>query len=207
MTPLALLKSLTVAMALVCLAATSALAGPPLLCQPFEIGPATSLPWNTTQWKGMRADYDRSRLNGDVLALLTPTTPVVVRMETLRRAALYTTTDTRAAQSLLDTLRARAARSGDDAGLAEFDAGYLIETYKEAAVLTPGFTEMVRGLDGYAMVIHSLKIRHDDPAIAFAAAIMTSSRDDRHTEHARTARAGATADLLLARNLDGRGLE
>ena len=26
--------------------ATAALAGPPLLCHPFEIGPATSLPWN-----------------------------------------------------------------------------------------------------------------------------------------------------------------
>ena len=206
MKPLAILKTLTAATALVCVAATAALAGPPLLCHPFEIGPATSLPWTTDQWRGTRADYDRSRLNGDVLALLTPTTPVVVRMETLRRAALYATGDTRVAQGLLDTLRAR-ARNGNDGGLAEFDAGYLIETYKEAVALSPAFADLVRGLDGYAMVTHSLTIRHNDPAIAFAAAIMTSSRDEGHLDHVKTARAGATADLLLAKNLEGRGLE
>ncbi len=205
MTPLAHVSRLVVTSALLFGIAVPAFAGPPLLCHPFEIGPATSLPWNAGQWRGTRADYDLSRLNRDVLALLTPTTPVVVRMETLRRATLYATADARVAQGLLDTVRAH-ARSGDTTGLAEFDAGYLIETYKQAAVLSPAFAEIVRGLDGYAMVTHSLKARHDDPAIAFAAAIMTSTGDEGHRDYAKTAQAGATADLLLARNLEGRGL-
>ncbi len=203
MTPLAHVSRLVAASALLLGIATPAVAGPPLLCHPFEIGPATSLPWNGDQWRGTRADYDRSRLNRDVLALLTPTTPVIVRMETLRRAALYATGDAGVAQALLDALRARARNGGDT--LAEFDAGYLIETYKQAAALSPTFADMVRNLDGYAMVSRSLKARHDDPAIAFAAAIMTSPRDEGHSGYAKTARAGATGDLLLARNLEGRG--
>ncbi len=65
----------------------------------FDIGTASSLPWNVgPDWKGMLDTYDRSHLTTDTLALLTETTPIVVRMETLRRAALYATTDKRAAQ-------------------------------------------------------------------------------------------------------------
>lgn len=186
-------------------AASPALAGPPLLCFPFDIGPATSLPWDSSPgWKGMRSDYDLSRLTGDTIALLTPATPVVVRMETLRRAALYGTKDTKAARGLLDTLLARAkATSGHaDAGLAEFDAGYLIETYRQTAPFAPASAAVVKDLDGYAMVNRSLAVRPNDAAISFAAALMTFGGAPGHAEHMRLAKAGTHADTLLARNID-----
>jgi hypothetical protein len=50
------------------------------------------------------------------------------------------------------------------------------------------------------MVKKSLQMRADDPAIEFAAAIMTrDGREAVSAEHARVARAGAQADRLLAR--------
>ena len=69
--------------------AAPALAGPPLLCHPFDIGSARSLPWDGTNawWQG-RADYNLQNLVADTEAILSPSTPVIVRMETLRRAAL-----------------------------------------------------------------------------------------------------------------------
>jgi hypothetical protein len=169
-------------LALVALVATPALAGPPLLCFPFDIGPATSLPWDkdNNQWKGMRADYDVSHLTADTVALLTPATPILVRMETLRRAA---------------------AAPPAEAALAEFDAGYLIETLKQTTYFAPSAASIVETKDGYAMVQHSLTLRNNDPSIAFAAALMTWGKAD-HNAHVQRAKAGATADMLLARNID-----
>jgi hypothetical protein len=182
-----------------------ALAGPPLVCFPFEIGTAASLPWTTgANYKGMRPDYDVSRLSADTIALLTPSTPVIVRMETLRRAALYGTTNEQAARALLDALvaRAKASNRGSDATLAEFDAGYLIETFRQTAPIASHTAAMVKDLDGYTMVRHSLDARHGDPAVAFAAALITSGGKGDHAEHVRVAKAGANADMLLARNID-----
>ena len=192
------------ALALVAFVASPALAGPPLLCFPFDIGPATSLPWDkdNNQWKGMRADYDVSHLAADTVALLTPTTPVLVRMETLRRAALYATKDDKVAHGLVDTLVFRAKKAAPaDAALAEFDAGYLIETLKQTTYFAPSTASIVETRDGYAMVQHSLTLRNNDPSIAFAAALMTWGKAD-HNAHVQRAKAGATADMLLARNID-----
>src|SRR3954453_6166111 len=120
------------AIALVTAVVGPALAGPPLVCVPYDIGTARSLPWDADghAWKGMRADYRVSQLTGDTLALLTPGTPIIVRMETLRRAALYATRNTGIARDLLTTLLDRAKSKGADS-LASFDAGYLLETYKQ----------------------------------------------------------------------------
>jgi hypothetical protein len=192
-----------VAFAIVMTVAAPAVAGPPLVCLPFDIGTATSLPWDAhgSTWKGMRADYPVARLTGDTLALLTPVTPVIVRMETLRRAALYATEDTRIAGVLLTTLADRAKAKGADA-LALFDAGYLVETYKQLAPLSAPTAALAAGIDGYAMVAKSLEMRGDDPAMEFAAAIVTlDGRRGASAEHARLARAGAHADQLLARNI------
>src|SRR5262249_104478 len=64
-------------------------AGPPLICHPYAIGNAKSLPWGGTEWRAVKSDYDLNRLVEDTLALLTPETPLIVRMETLRRATVY----------------------------------------------------------------------------------------------------------------------
>ena len=182
--------------------AQTALAGPPLVCFPFEIGTAASLPWNSSSgsYRGMRSDYDLTRLNSDVIALLTPSTPVIVRMETLRRAALYASADAAVAHGLLDTIRTPAERSAPDA-LARFDAGYLIETYRQMAPFAPAMAAMIRDLDGYKIVTASLEARHGDPAIAFAAALIASGKGA-YGEHVRMARAGANTDLLLAKNIN-----
>jgi hypothetical protein len=183
--------------------ASPALAGPPLVCFPFEIGTAASLPWNpsTGSYKGMRPDYDITRLNGDVLALLTPKMPVIVRMETLRRAALYASADDAIAHGLLDTIRARADHGSPTDALTRFDAGYLIETYKQLAQMAPAMGRMTANLDGYALVTASLEARHGDPAIAFAAALITSG-SGAYAEHVRMAKSGTGADVLLAKNID-----
>ena len=85
---------LLTAAALVLAVATPALAGPPLLCHPFDIGAAKSLPWDGAQgWSKGSADYPLGRLVTDTEAILQPATPVLVRMETLRRAAIYASRD------------------------------------------------------------------------------------------------------------------
>ena len=59
---------------------------------------------------------------------------------------------------------------------------------------------MADGIDGYALASRSLA--DHDPAIEFAAAMMTADgRRGAWAEHVRLARAGAPADQLLARNI------
>src|SRR5512147_3113240 len=92
-------KSFVVVAVLAAVAAASpALAGPPLLCHPYDIAGARSLPWQdgAASWEASRSDYPAERLTTDTLALLAPATPVVVRMETLRRAAIYSARDPQA---------------------------------------------------------------------------------------------------------------
>src|SRR5262245_19200448 len=76
-------------------------AGPVLLCFPFDIGTARSLPIGGGDWHAIDTRYDIARLTDDTLALLTPDTPIVVRMETLRRATLYAAKNADQAKQLL----------------------------------------------------------------------------------------------------------
>ncbi len=191
-------------------------AGPPLICHPFDIGAAKSLPWSGDLWNlSGKSDYDLGRLVEDTMALLTPSTPVIVRMETLRRATLYAEKDQRIAEVLLARLKTQAqdaeAKGHPDA-LAWFDLGYLVETYKQAHLtyrkLPSGSYEPVfqpnpaTGLDGYAWVLKAINLRGQDPEMEFAAALITHyPRQKSHDEHLRKARAGATDGSLLARNL------
>jgi hypothetical protein len=193
------------------LACTSpAFAGPPLVCHPFDIGTAASLPWQSTgnDWRGGKADYDVSQLTTDTLAALTPGRPVIVRMETLRRAAIYATRDATAAQELLDALMTRARAHGDErTAVALFDAGYLAETYKQLAPISAVTARVAANIDGYRMVKDSLSMTHGDPSIEFAAALITSGKAqaDAHEAHVRNAKAGVKADQLLARNISWLG--
>src|SRR2546425_7803398 len=78
---------------------TTAFAGPPLICHPIEIGQAKSLPLIDWNQKGT-GRYDLRNLTRDTLAILNPSTPVLVRMETLRRATLYARQDPQVAKGL-----------------------------------------------------------------------------------------------------------
>ena len=140
----------------------------------FDIGDARSLPWGEGQgWNRPRADYARERLIPDTLELLAPKTPVLVRMETLRRANLYTRLFADAghpevADALLARLQARAldseARGAPDP-LAYFDAGYFAESLKHWSARHRD------NLDGYAWVRSALQARGEDPEMEFAAVL------------------------------------
>ena len=195
--------------------AAPALAGPPLLCHPFDIGSARSLPWDGTNawWQG-RADYNLQNLVADTEAILTPSTPVIVRMETLRRAALYASLDDKVAARLLSSVatRAHAGAQGAASANALFDAGYLTETYKQIAVLRGErqFADRARTIagvigqaDGTAMLNRASALRPDDASLRFAAALVAATADrTAYRDHAARARKGAAEDALLARNID-----
>lgn len=177
-----------------------AVAGPPLLCFPMTIGTATSLPWGPgTGWNTPASDYDRSRLVADTVGLLAPGTPVIVRMETLRRATIYASTDAARAAGLLDALRARVATS---APLATFDLGYTIEVMRQMQFATREKLPVPTD-DGKTLVDAALSMRGDTAALHYAAALMRadSGRNDAHA-HLEAAVAGASRDAHLARTIE-----
>lgn len=197
-------------------------AGPPLLCHAFDIGTARSLPWSDpvrdAWWQG-QPGYDLTKLADDTEALLTPDTPIIVRMETLRRAAIYASSDEAAAKRLWLTVhdRVRVAEQKNKAGdaLAIFDAGYLAETmrvmaeigkagFRQGTMKASAMDALVKDVDGYQMVQRSLALRAQDPSIEFASALIAASHEKSrglYLSHAVKAREGATKDTLLARNL------
>jgi len=198
--------------------AGSALAGPPLICHTISIGDAKSLPWTSESWNlAAGQNYDTRNLAADTLALLTPSTPVLVRMETLRRATIYARQDPQAAKELLVRLYARATdsdRTGHPDALAWFDAGYLVECYKQwIGRDLPHLTDGMRldpnpaaNLDGYAWVTRAIGLRGSDPEMEFAAALisLTPPHSNDLRGHAQRAQAGASSDSLLAANLSSR---
>src|SRR6266513_1501665 len=195
---------------LLCLA-TLADAGPPLICHSVEIGPAKSLPWISHDWNLSGGEtYDTKNLVRDALVILAPDTPVLVRMETLRRATLYARKDPLAAKELLARLHARATSaesSGRPDALAWFDVGYLAEAYKQWIgqswmKVSKDEQNPAAGVDGYALVKKAIGLRGSDPQMEFAAALITlSGPAEEHRQHALNAIAGARIDPLLAPNL------
>jgi len=182
-------------------------AGPPLICWPFEIGSAASLPWDSGArgWNSPKSDYNVSNLTRDTLALLTPTTPVIVRMETLRRATIYASKNRGVADELLSSLMNRAREveaKGRPSALALFDAGYLAEAYKQMRVM---HSQQIAApvVDGYKWVLRAIHLRGGDAEMEFAAALISARETMRaqRDAHWRKAVAGAADGSLLARNL------
>jgi hypothetical protein len=184
--------------------ATAALAGPALICHPFDIGDAKSLPWISHDWNLSGAEnYNTHTLASDTLAILNASQVPLVHMETLRRATLYARKDPVAAKQLLLQLVARAksseASSSPDA-FALFDAAYLTEAYKQW--LGEKGENPAIGLDGLPEIKHAMQLRRNDPQMAFAAALITLPGPEAdHRGYAQIATAGAKNDELLMRNL------
>ncbi len=187
-------------------------AGSPLICHPYDIGTAKSLPGTNGNWKGVNPAYDRTHLVEDTLAILTPDTPVIVRMETLRRAAIYATAgmrgwddkagfsaDDRArVTALLEKLRARTQDTSAPAkvrALALFDVGFFSETLRH--------TNVDSALDGYSLLVKARELRGPDAEMEFALALASSwpKRRDEQADHLARARQAAPAGSLLATNL------
>lgn len=179
-------------------------AGTPLICHPYTIGSAKTLPGDPAGWKGVSLTYDRKALVDDTLALLTPETPVLVRMETLRRAAITAAAGRREGQpptpedealisALIAQLQSRAAAGGGP--LASFDLGFFVETLRHIRV--------DRGKSGYELIRDAARQRGGDPAMEFALALASAwpHRRPEHVEHVARAREGAKRDPLLAENV------
>jgi hypothetical protein len=167
--------SLVTATTLIVLTAGPALAGPPLICFPFDTHGARTLPMGPNGWRDVDPKYDVSRLVDDTVALLAPETPVIVRMETLRRATIYAASKPAIAVALLARLEERARTAPPaSAALADFDFGYLVETYRQGAWAFKGALPSVEKIDGYAIVLKALALR-PDPQIESAAAMITRS--------------------------------
>ena len=209
----AMQKSLGILAACALLAAP-AFAGPALVCHPINIGSARSLPWTSTSWKlSPDQSYDVAHLLSDTLALLGPDTPVLVRMETIRRAALYSQNNEAVARELFAGLQTRAT-SGEHDSLAACDYGYLIETYRQlemafrmsrGAVNRGNWVNPAAGLGGYAWVKKAISLRGGDAEMEFAAALITTENwKQDYQGHVEKARAGMDQDPLLAQNVAGR---
>ena len=180
-----------------------AFAGPPLLCFPFDIGDAKTLPMGTTGWHSIDPSYDASHVVDDTLALLSPRTPVVARMETLRRATLYASKNPAVANALLAALQERASTPHASVGLNVFDFGYLVETYRQAKWMFSVPVPAIERIDGYQLVLKAHALQ-GDPAMQFAAAVITEGNSATTAEsrsHLEQARARADADRTLARNI------
>jgi len=186
-------------------------AGPPLLCWPFDIGGAKSLPFAGDNWRAADPSYNIQHLADDTLALMQPNTPVIVRMETLRRATVYAMKDGDVAARLLERVEARvneAEKRGKPDALALFDLGYLRETYKQTygtdSLKNLALKNLAAGRDGYALIERAIQLRGNDPEMEFAAAIALAdarSSSSERTAHFKQALAGAKEGSLLAKNL------
>ena len=206
---------LGIAAAAIVTSSTPAFAGPPLLCHPFDIGTARSLPWSGAHsWFDGDPGYRIEKVVADTEGLLTPSTPVVVRMETLRRAAIYASADGAVAARLLDRFVKRAEApnaSGQPDALHLLDAAYIAGAYREMAMLgrdsfwaprAAGLRAALGNTKDAALIGRSVAARPDDPGIRFAAALILADSDRQaYREHAEKARAGASRDELLARNI------
>jgi hypothetical protein len=174
-------------------------AGPPLICHPYNIGDAKSLPWGTgSNWNAPDQAYNVRNLVSDTLAILDQGAPVLVRMETLRRAVLYGVNDHAAARSLLAQLEGREAAK--PSANAYFDYGYFLASLNQIQWLYK--EDLSAGVDGYQFVQKALALAPDSPEMHFAAAIMAASppRPAERDAHLAKARA-AKSDALLAQNL------
>jgi hypothetical protein len=179
------------------------LAGPPLLCFPFHTAGAPSLPWEAGEgWNQPRATYALNGLVADTLRLLTPETPVIARMETLRRATIYASRDTNTAAALMTALRDRALTRNHPIKPdphAWFDFGYLVETYRQGTHLFK-FANPAADVDGYRHIAKAITMMSaPDPTMELAAALAARDRDKR-AAHYRQAQA-AQPNEVLAKNL------
>ena len=192
--------------------AGAAEAGPPLICHAFDAGSAPLLPWAKGQsWDSPDASYDVTRLTADTLRLLSADAPILARMENMRRATIYAARNREAAGQLMSAVMKRAESGGGSDALSWFDAGYLVESYRQASHIYKWdmLTKVERAkwtlrdepnsVDGYALVQKAITMTGSSAEMEFAASLMKDG--PAAAEHRRRALAGAKAGSLLAKNL------
>lgn len=182
-------------------------AGPPLLCFPYQIGDAKSLPWGNGAFE-KKSGYDRGRAVADTFEVLKTADSVLVRMETLRRATVYLDHDPVQAKELLSRLAYMALdaeASGKPAGASRawFDAGFLVATYRQAGIDIGWRAGVADGIDGLAWIRKGLELDDSDAAMHFGAAlVLFENRNDECKAHLARAAAGAEPGSPLARSIE-----
>jgi len=206
-TPNALLNAL--ALTIVLVSASPALAGPPLICHPFETGSTKLLAWgtDTSNWNAALPSYNLKALTADTIRALDADAAVLTRMENLRRATIYAMRDPAIAQDFLKTMIGRALSAAPTAAT-WFDAGYVIEAYKQAKHLRPSgpfdrtawaAVDETLGVDGYGFVKKAIAMGGPVAEMEFAASLMTQGAVS--TAHRSRATASAARGSFLAANL------
>lgn len=201
-----MLKQALAAVTVVLLFAAPAFAGPPLICNPFVTDGGRLIPWGIgSGWNTPDHSYDIKQLVADTAGVLTPETQVLTRMENLRRATIYAMRDPAIAEQLLKTLMSRALATTTDSG-AWFDAGYVIEAYRQgthlrgtrtATAAWAAIDETIR-VDGYGFVKKAIAMRGANAEMELAASLMTDgAQSDAHRARAKAAGPGS----LVAKNL------
>ncbi len=188
------------------LTASIAVAGPPMICHPVEVGDAECLPWGSKPFEKARG-FRTSELVEATVKLLDGSSSPLAHMETLRRATLYCDKDKVLATRLIATLTARALNAeiagGSDAALALLDAGYLAQCYDQLNIRIGLRFGSANGIVGYAWVQRSLELNPDDAEFEFAAAMMTArGGGSGHDRHVARVRKLAVRDSLVSKNLD-----
>jgi hypothetical protein len=197
-------------------APATAILGAPLVCHEFDIGGARSLP---KPGGGAKSGYDRTRLVEDVSAICKTERDLMVRMETLRRAALYVDKDTKLAWELLGqrsiALLDQAA-IGSKESTAWFDAGFVVACFRQAGIDLGYRAGVADGIDGYGYLKTALERARAENSdqigtIEFAAALAChpamirgggdEAAQERFRHHLDAARRSAQPGSLLEKNL------
>ena len=200
-------RALLTLVAVIC-CATPALAGPPLICFPFEVESGKLIAWGSGPgWNTPDRAYDIKNVIADTSATLAPDAPILTRMENMRRATIYAMRDPQIAHDLLKTVMNRALATTVDSR-AWFDAGYLIESYKQAVHLRDTRKPKLRAwaavdetirVDGYTWVKKAMAMTAPSAEMEFAASLMTQGAVA--SAHRARAIAAAPKGSIVARNL------
>lgn len=188
-------------------APVAAHSGPPLICFPFEIGDAPSLPFGDDAFS-TSVGYDTRNLVKDTVRLLRAEESALVRMETLRRAAVYLQSDRSRAMELLarlssDAIDADASKDSRAAARAWFDAAILVGCLRHVGLELGWKPGALDGVAGYAWVCKALACDPGNPEMEFGAALVAvEKRDDSYKAHLRRAVAGTSPATPLARSIE-----
>lgn len=202
--------------------------GPPMVCHEVMIGKAKSLPWDGGRG-GSASGYDVKKLPGDTAALLAAESSTLVRMETLRRAAVYMSYQTpaegeRLAWELIGR-RGGWVMLGEASGKLDpaswFDVAYFIGCLNQVGMASaPKFGE-AQGVPGYMIMQKALKLAkelntgpNEMAEMQFGAAVMThpamrnmewkydiGTKDDIYDRHILAAVKGCQGNELLETNI------
>ncbi len=183
-----------------------ALAGPPLLCFPYEIGKNKSLPWGKEAFQKDK-EYEAAKVVEDTLSLLKEEKSALVRMETIRRATLYIGEDAGRSAELVRKLMAvaeEAQKTEKPSAAAWFNAGFAAATLVQNGRHIKEVSLTRDGPVGYVEIKKALAITPDDAAMQFGAALVAFERDrDAMKGHMQKALALVEPGSDLAKSMEG----